>query len=254
MNKKVCTKCKKEKLLSEFNKLKVRKDGHRSTCRECDILASREYRDTHVEERRKYGREYGRLHAEERKRYTLEHEEQTRETKKRYILNHPEKRKAQARAYYHRHKEKVKEHNAIKKEENNFKRKIYNQTHPQARIAHNLRTRINAMLGGRSKGGRLHLLVGCDMNFLKQHLENLFTDNMDWGNYGMGMNKWCIDHIIPLDNFDLENEEEQKKAFHFSNLEPMWYCENASKSNRYIGKYKNYDSTPEINKGTEASD
>jgi len=171
MNKKVCTKCKKEKLLSEFNKLKVRKDGHRSTCRECDILASREYRDTHVEERRKYGREYGRLHAEERKRYTLEHEEQTKETKKRYILNHPEKRKEQARQWYYRNKDKVKERNKERKDKINKARRLYMQNNSSARMAHNFRTRLGRLLKGESEDYHMLEIIGCEnFNFFINHI------------------------------------------------------------------------------------
>jgi hypothetical protein len=37
-----------------------------------------------------------------------------------------------------------------------------------------------------------------------------------------GLKKWHIHHIIPIHTFDLNNIEEQKKAFHYTNCIPMW--------------------------------
>ncbi len=43
---------------------------------------------------------------------------------------------------------------------------------------------------------------------------------MNWENYGKF--GWHIDHIIPCDSFDLTKEEEQRRCFHYSNLQPLW--------------------------------
>lgn len=51
---------------------------------------------------------------------------------------------------------------------------------------------------------------------------------MSWDNYG----EWEIDHIIPCDSFDLTKEEEQKRCFHFSNLQPLWWRDNRTKGNK----------------------
>ncbi len=49
---------------------------------------------------------------------------------------------------------------------------------------------------------------------------------MEWGNHGNGDGKWNIDHIVPLVKFDLFNLQEQKKAFHYTNMRPLWFLEN----------------------------
>ena len=36
-----------------------------------------------------------------------------------------------------------------------------------------------------------------------------------------------FDHIIPLYRFDLTKEQERIKAFHYTNMRPLWKKENA---------------------------
>ena len=70
-------------------------------------------------------------------------------------------------------------------------------------------------------------LVGCTIEELKSHLEKSFDDKMSWDNYG----EWHIDHILPCTYFDLRNEDEQRKCFHFSNLQALWRLDNIRKNN-----------------------
>lgn len=69
-------------------------------------------------------------------------------------------------------------------------------------------------------------LIGCTVIELKIHLESKFLDGMNWSNHGIGDDKWNIDHIIPLHRFDLFKLEEQQKAFHYTNLRPLWSSDN----------------------------
>jgi len=71
-------------------------------------------------------------------------------------------------------------------------------------------------------------LLGCSVNDLKTHLESQFTECMTWENYG----EWHIDHIRPCASFNLEDPEEQKKCFHWTNLQPLWAKDNLAKSDR----------------------
>jgi hypothetical protein len=71
-------------------------------------------------------------------------------------------------------------------------------------------------------------LIGCNIEQLKQHLQNQFKLGMSWDNHG----KWHIDHIRPCASFDLSKPEEQRKCFHYTNLQPLWAEENISKKDK----------------------
>ena len=69
---------------------------------------------------------------------------------------------------------------------------------------------------------------------LKEHLEKQFKEGMSWENYGFY--GWHIDHILPLSSFDLTKAEEQKKAFHYTNLQPLSAKENLQKYSKILIK------------------
>ena len=60
------------------------------------------------------------------------------------------------------------------------------------------------------------------------HIQNKFTEGMLWDNYGL----WHIDHIRPCSKFDLSKPKEQRKCFHYSNLQPLWAIDNIRKGSR----------------------
>lgn len=72
-------------------------------------------------------------------------------------------------------------------------------------------------------------LIGCSKEFLKKwFIFNLDIDNMTYENYG---DIWHIDHVIPCSKFDLTNEEDIKKCFHWTNIRPLDKIKNMQKSN-----------------------
>ena len=80
-----------------------------------------------------------------------------------------------------------------------------------------------------NKSAKTHHLLGCTFEELKMHLESQFVNDMSWDNMG----KWHIDHIVPLAAFDLTKEENQKLAFHHTNLQPLWAIDNLKKGAKY---------------------
>lgn len=73
-------------------------------------------------------------------------------------------------------------------------------------------------------------LLDCTDVELFWRFECLFKEGMHEGNYGT---EWEIDHIRPICSFDLTKEEDLRKCFHYTNLQPLWKEENWIKGTTY---------------------
>jgi len=118
----------------------------------------------------------------------------------------------------------------------NYERKMLD-TNIEYKIKHVLRSRIRDALKKHlaNKYRNTDDLTSCTMEELKIHLEAKFTEGMSWENHG----EWHLDHIKPCCSFDLKNEEEQKKCFHYTNLQPLWAVDNLSKGGKYEASIEN---------------
>lgn len=100
---------------------------------------------------------------------------------------------------------------------------------PIKKLKYLSRTRVNlALKNGFYKQDKTFNLIGCSPSFLKTYLEKLFHPGMNWENHSRF--GWHIDHIKPCSSFNLNLIEEQKKCFHYTNLQPLWWRDNLSKS------------------------
>lgn len=260
MGKKICSQCGEKKDINLFSKKSKSDDGHTAECRECHNKMCRRSYFKNLEENRKKSRqqyykhrdepkyiikrkEHRESHRDERKEYNKIFRKRRRDltnaTARRYIKKHPEKKREWDRQYRENHKEQINKRKREWWKENN---KIANarsrryKSHLDVRIKHNLRSRIYAALSGRTKGGHMMELVGCDLTFFKSHLKSLWQEGMSWDNYGHGLWKWSIDHNPPLAMYDMEDVEQQKIAFHWTHSFPMWNSENCAKGSLFEGK------------------
>ena len=94
----------------------------------------------------------------------------------------------------------------------------------------NLRRMMLHGLKGALKAGRSMALLGCSWKDSVKYREGLFWPGMSWSNYGK--NGWEDDHIVPLASFDLSDPKQQKIAFHYTNLQPLWKDDNLQKRHR----------------------
>ena len=118
-----------------------------------------------------------------------------------------------------------------KKNGKKIRQKRYLKVHEK--IAANIRSRIYAALKAKApKAYHTEELIGIKIRNLKEYLENQFKEGMTWENYGFY--GWHVDHRLPLAGFDLTNPEEQKKAFHYTNLQPLWAEENLRKGKKSL--------------------
>jgi hypothetical protein len=102
------------------------------------------------------------------------------------------------------------------------------------KILYTLRGRMKTVFKSKNllKKNRTVELMGCTVREAMEHIEKQFKDGMGWHNHGK--NGWHIDHIIPCASFDLIDPEQQKKCFHYTNLQPLWAFENLSKGKKII--------------------
>lgn len=213
MKKKKCPNCGEVKCENEFYKCSSNKDGLQVYCKICK---KERFRESKRESDKKYGKKYCSI---------LENKVKKQEYIRQYQLDNPEKQKAYTKKYRQSEKSKTTSRKWRKKE---YEEKYGKD--PIFTLKLTLRNRLkNALKKGFKKGKTLEML-GCSVEEFKLYLEKQFDKNMSWDNYG---SYWELDHIKPCDAFDLNNLEEQKKCFTFTNIQPLEKITNRKKSNKY---------------------
>lgn len=210
---KICSKCETEKSLDNFSITDCRADGFHSLCKICELKAKE--------------------NAALRTRI--------------YIKNNPEKRKAynllrkeHDSKYMKEWRQKKREHRKLYRRKYNRERKL---TDINFKILYILRGRLLQAIKGNAKAKSTMKLLGCTMDFFKEHIRAKFVDGMTWQNHGKGKGKWHIDHILPCASFDMSKKEDQIKCFHYTNLQPLWEHDNLSKSDKIISQT---DQSPQL--------
>ena len=261
---KTCATCKTEKSFTEFYRDKHVKDGYKGECKECVkrypsrnrklLLSPDKYRE-HLNKvnlkRRKRLKNNPELQEHKRKvarAWRDKNREYYNLRRREYFKNNPEahKRKIESGRKYNNNHEiiaarKAKWHEMKKNNPEEYKKKMdrhviwcrnRRNTNMEYRLMDSLRGRLNSALRKRNvvKLETTMKLVGCSMPELIKHLENQFKSGMSWEN----REKWHIDHILPCVSFDLSKLEEQRKCFHYTNLQPLWAYESHSKGAKII--------------------
>ena len=220
---KICSKCHKEKVVSEFYNDKKSSDGLTPWCKSCISEQGKKYRKKHQEKIKKYLKEYYLINKKilriKQKQYTDSHKQE----RKAYLLRDKEQIKKKAKEYYLLHREEI-----INKTIKRFFKRL--KTDKTFKLTVYLRNRIWGVLKGNKKSKRTLELLGCSVEFLKNHLESQFKEGMSWDNYGHG--GWVVDHIRPCASFDLSKESEQRKCFNYKNLQPLWEEDNLIKGDK----------------------
>ena len=215
-----------------------------------------DYKKKNKEKIQKYGKEYGKKYYQENKErdrekrrldgivYRKKNKKHLTKKRKEYKKKNKEKLQRQNHEYLMKNREirsiKAKEwakNNPEKARENRRRCHERIMKDPNRRIRCSLRATIRSAImrfGSSVKKESTLVLIGCSIQFLRNHLESLFyKDNrISWDTYGI--KGWHIDHIIPCAAFDLTKLEERKKCFNWSNLQPLWGIENCRKGKKII--------------------
>jgi len=164
---------------------------------------------------------WDKIHENERKAYREDNKEKIKIKQKIWRDANKETRKVKRKIYRETNKNKIKVYNKSK-----YKNDI------QYKLSRNLRGRLYKSINGNFKVGSAVRDLGCSVEQLKQHLESKFLPGMSWDNWAH--DGWHIDHIKPLDSFDLTDRNQLLEACHYTNLQPLWAKDNLVKSNKLI--------------------
>ena len=229
----MCTVCGEDKpaTIEFFCARKGGKFGFTAVCRICEKERRKQRRADNYdkirekeiaekEKKRVYAREYLKKHPNKNKDYYAKNRERLREQKRKHRIENPE----QYRQYKIKNREKTAKYTLDK----------YNSD-----LQFNIKTKCRRRIGMAlrksytTKAKKTTELLGISYEGMKKHLESQFTEGMTWEKFMNG--EIHIDHIRPLNYFDLTDPEEQKKAFHYTNTQPLWARDNWVKQARYVG-------------------
>lgn len=242
---KKCGKCNILKSLDDFHKCKSHKDGLSSHCKPCKKIADQQYNEQNKErltiKRKEYNERNKERLAESKKLYFQKHSEHLNEYKRQYYLKNKESIAVKHREHYEKTRDVYilrsrkhyldnKELIAVKKREYEKKRK---DSDPMFRLTCNLRNRLYKACRALSINKQFKTMdsLGITPNEFKLYIDSLFYEGMSWDNYGLGHDKWSIDHIKPL--CMATTEEELFALNHYTNIQPMWWFDNLKKGGKY---------------------
>jgi hypothetical protein len=206
---KKCSTCKIEKQTIEFNKCKTNKDGLHYVCKCCRKLERIANKDTIKKKQVMYYNDNKDIILQKNKLYRNTHCEQINNQRKQYRENNK-----------YLIAKLNKEYLPIKKQNIKLRR----QYDTNFRIKEVLRSKIHKVLKGHPTS--YFILLDCDMNTFKRWIEFQFNKEMCWDNYGK---VWEIDHILPINAFNMEYELDKKVCFNWTNLQPLNKNENREK-------------------------
>jgi hypothetical protein len=201
----ICIKCNQVKELSEFCKDSRYKDGLNAKCKICKRIADKLYRAENLDRCKEINRKSHQKNIVKRR---LE--------KREYYANHTLEKSAYDKIYRAKNSDRIREYKQAWATER--------KDDPIFKIKKNLRRRLHHALNGNLKADKTFNLLGCTAEFFKEYIESLWLPHMNWENYGS--KGWHIDHIKMCCTFDLIDPDQQKECFHYTNLRPLWACDN----------------------------
>ena len=263
---KLCSRCKNNKLIEDFQWNNKNFGIRKSKCKKCISEICQENKDKIKERKKKYyennkdflkekAKEYRLKNSEYIKNYRTENKEKiylkNKDYKNKNIDKYREIGKICSKKYRKNNREKCIERTKKSIENNIEKYKRYRKEYkqrketkeklkilreiPQNKLKSNISSSIRKKLKNRISGkfGRKTWvnILPYSVEELKEHLESKFKEGMSWENYG----EWHIDHVTPDSWFDYTSPDDDgfKKSWSLENLQPLWASENCSKSNRY---------------------
>ena len=259
--KKLCKRCDQEKLIQDFYDDKTKVSGKAIYCKQCSLKIEKDRRDKIREQKvKKPIAQTGYKicnDCKEEKPLSFFYKDKRTEDGKQYKCIDCHKRRIKDWQKSDEGKKKLSKTNkkyraTLNPEQLSQYGKNYGESGKRSiackkryseninwRLSCLLRSRILDVLKGKYKSAPSLKLLGCSVEFFKQHLESQFIEGMNWDNFGKIKAKennfpdwWDIDHKTPCSKFNLADPEEQRACFNWSNCQPLWHKDNIKKSNK----------------------
>ena len=231
METKICNKCKEEKDICEFG-------IKRSDCKICRKKYSKEYYNNNkksliekqlkyihsnhnkvLEHKKEHYKTYKEKILKEKKEFYVKNRNSILEKRKDYRKDNYDKICEYKKTYFQKNKNKFNEYYKLKYKNDN----LY-------KIGKIIRRRVfDYVTLNYEKEIKTFDIVGCSSEFLKEYLEQKFTEGMSWDLMGQHIH---IDHIVPLSSAN--TEEEIYKLCHYTNLQPLWAEDNLKKGSKIL--------------------
>lgn len=153
-----------------------------------------------------------------------------------WAKNNPDKAKAIYLKFYYNHRDEC-------NRQGNIRRKKRYKQDVAFRLNANMASRIHVHLSRDRFVNTWRGIIDYNSTELRQHLEQQFTPDMTWDNYG---SYWHIDHIIPISVFNITsvNDYDFKRCWSLENLRPLSKIENIKKGNKLLSPFQ-----PSLNMG-----
>lgn len=151
-------------------------------------------------------------------------EEKNRRWKREWAERNRESLRKASRAYYRANKSKIKQWHLEHKEEYTEARKERKKNDYGLVRRDSLYSQVNKLIRGYKAGKKLHHskledVLGCTKQEFIQHLESTLPKGRSIKkDYGRGLDKYQVDHIIPCSLYDLTDESEVKMCFNWRNM------------------------------------
>lgn len=164
-NIKICSQCKIEKDISEYNK---KGDSTRPNCKSCVQSGNKLYR--------------------------INNKDKIKNIKKTYYATDIGKEclRKSSKKYSHKNREKIKEKN---RESHRLYCSNRYKTDELYRLTVSIRNLISKAFRNKYKKPKKSIdMLGCTISEFRLYIESQFLDGMSWNNYG----EWHLDHITPI--------------------------------------------------------
>jgi len=205
---KKCIKCGEEKEIDLF----VR---GRNSCKKCMFEYKKNHRQKNSEKIKEYMSNYYDSNKDEILERLKENYKSNRDSKLDYQKNYATNNKEKIKKYKSEHaklnKEKITEYKS------NYQRER-RKSDPLFKLKFSISSMIRKAFKNKNytKKSKTFEILGCDVTFFKNYIEEKFTSEMTWENHGTF---WDIDHIIPLST--AKSEDDVIKLNHYTNLQPL---------------------------------